>query len=110
MLYRPRSSRATVAKKSIVIDLKTDAGKSVLKDLIFDTDVLVQNFRPGAVERLGFGEVHRAVPAAQFDVTPSSIAGPAQKLGECSLEVLLGLGYEQEKCDELLKPKVVSTA
>ncbi|MFT5097960.1 MAG: crotonobetainyl-CoA:carnitine CoA-transferase CaiB-like acyl-CoA transferase [Candidatus Azotimanducaceae bacterium] len=43
-------------KKSIVIDLKTDAGKNVLKDLILGTDILVQNFRPGAMSRMGFGE------------------------------------------------------
>jgi len=43
-------------KKSIVINLKSDAGKKVLTDLIRETDVLVQNFRPGAMERMGFGE------------------------------------------------------
>jgi len=43
-------------KKSIVIDLKTDAGKRVLTDLIREADVLVQNFRPGAIARMGFGE------------------------------------------------------
>jgi crotonobetainyl-CoA:carnitine CoA-transferase CaiB-like acyl-CoA transferase len=42
-------------KKSIVIDLKQDAGRRVLGDLIRDTDVLLQNFRPGAMERIGFG-------------------------------------------------------
>jgi crotonobetainyl-CoA:carnitine CoA-transferase CaiB-like acyl-CoA transferase len=43
-------------KKSIVIDLKADAGKRVLTDLVRDADVLVQNFRPGAIARMGFGE------------------------------------------------------
>ena len=43
-------------KKSIAIDLKAEAGKGVLTDLIRDTDVLIQNFRPGAMERMGFGE------------------------------------------------------
>ena len=43
-------------KKSIAIDLKSAEGKSVLTDLIRDTDVLIQNFRPGAMERMGFGE------------------------------------------------------
>ena len=58
----------------------------------------------------GFGEVRQAVPAARFDITPSNIAGPAPKLGEHSLEVLLELGYEQEKCDDLVKSKAVITA
>ncbi len=43
-------------KRSIVLDLKADAGKSVLEDLIREADVLIQNFRPGAMARMGFGE------------------------------------------------------
>ena len=43
-------------KRSLALDLKSDAGKAVLADLVRETDVLVQNFRPGAMERMGFGE------------------------------------------------------
>ena len=43
-------------KRSIALDLKSPAGRDVLKDLIRGTDVLLQNFRPGAMERMGFGE------------------------------------------------------
>lgn len=43
-------------KKSLAIDLKSDAGKKVLWQLIETADVLLQNFRPGAIERMGFGE------------------------------------------------------
>ncbi len=43
-------------KRSIAIDLKSDEGKKVLWDLIGDTDVLIQNFRPGAIDRMGFAE------------------------------------------------------
>jgi crotonobetainyl-CoA:carnitine CoA-transferase CaiB-like acyl-CoA transferase len=43
-------------KKSLAIDLKCDAGKAVLWKLIDDADVLLQNFRPGAIERMGFSE------------------------------------------------------
>lgn len=43
-------------KKSLAIDLKSDAGKAVLWKLIDDADVLLQNFRPGAIERMGFAE------------------------------------------------------
>ena len=43
-------------KRSLALDLKSDAGKAVLADLARETDVLVQNFRPGAMERMGFGE------------------------------------------------------
>ena len=41
-------------KRSIVLDLKTPAGKEVLRDLIERTDVLMENFRPGILARLGF--------------------------------------------------------
>ena len=42
-------------KKSVAIDLKSADGQAVLKDLIRSADVLVENFRPGTLERLGFG-------------------------------------------------------
>lgn len=43
-------------KQSIAVDLKSDEGKQVLFDLVENADVLIQNFRPGAMERMGFGE------------------------------------------------------
>ena len=43
-------------KKSIALDLKNDAGKEVLWRLVESADVLVQNFRPGAMDRLGFSD------------------------------------------------------
>ena len=42
-------------KKSVAIDLKSEEGKRLLEDLIASADVLVENFRPGTLERLGFG-------------------------------------------------------
>jgi crotonobetainyl-CoA:carnitine CoA-transferase CaiB-like acyl-CoA transferase len=41
-------------KQSVAVDLKTDEGKQILRDLLRDADVLVENFRPGVMERLGF--------------------------------------------------------
>lgn len=43
-------------KRSIAINLKTEAGKKALAALIEGADVLLENFRPGVLERLGFGE------------------------------------------------------
>ncbi|MEJ8280045.1 CaiB/BaiF CoA transferase family protein [Pseudonocardia spirodelae] len=40
-------------KRSVALDLKTDAGRAVLDDLLDSADVLVTNMRPGALERLG---------------------------------------------------------
>jgi crotonobetainyl-CoA:carnitine CoA-transferase CaiB-like acyl-CoA transferase len=42
-------------KKSIVLDLKSEKGKEVLKKLIASADVMYDNFGPGAMDRLGFG-------------------------------------------------------
>ena len=42
-------------KRSVILDLKSAEGKSALDTLLQDADVLVQNFRPGVIERLGFG-------------------------------------------------------
>ena len=43
-------------KQSIAVDLKSDEGKKILFDLAESADVLLQNFRPGAMERMGFAE------------------------------------------------------
>jgi crotonobetainyl-CoA:carnitine CoA-transferase CaiB-like acyl-CoA transferase len=42
-------------KKSVAIDLKSSDGVALLSDLIRSSDVLVENFRPGTLDRLGFG-------------------------------------------------------
>jgi len=42
-------------KRSLSIDIKSDVGREVLAKLAAQADVLVQNFRPGTMERLGLG-------------------------------------------------------
>src|SRR6476660_6434625 len=42
-------------KKSLTVDLKSAAGKRLVLDLARKADVFVENFAPGAIERLGFG-------------------------------------------------------
>jgi crotonobetainyl-CoA:carnitine CoA-transferase CaiB-like acyl-CoA transferase len=42
-------------KRSVVIDLKSEAGKVQLLGLIDGADVLIENFRPGTLDRLGLG-------------------------------------------------------
>ena len=41
-------------KRSVTLDLKTDAGREAVWRLIERSDVVVSNFRPGVIERLGF--------------------------------------------------------
>jgi crotonobetainyl-CoA:carnitine CoA-transferase CaiB-like acyl-CoA transferase len=42
-------------KESITLDLKDDGDKAVLTELLRRADVLLENFRPGTLDRLGFG-------------------------------------------------------
>lgn len=60
-------------KRSVTFDLKSAEGLSVLKKLVENADVFVQNFRPGVVDRLGIG------PSALRTINPRliyvSIAG-----------------------------------
>lgn len=42
-------------KKSIVIDLKTDEGLALARDLAAKSDVVLENYRPGVMDRLGLG-------------------------------------------------------
>ncbi|SHI55917.1 Crotonobetainyl-CoA:carnitine CoA-transferase CaiB [Nocardiopsis flavescens] len=42
-------------KRSLTLDLKSDSGRRVMRSLLGGADVLLENFRPGVLERLGFG-------------------------------------------------------
>ena len=42
-------------KRSVAVDTKSDTGKEILKALVRRSDVLVENFRPGVMDRLGVG-------------------------------------------------------
>lgn len=42
-------------KRSLAIDIKSPQGKEIIYKLAKDADVLVENFRPGVMERLGYG-------------------------------------------------------
>jgi CoA:oxalate CoA-transferase len=63
-------------KKSMVLNLKMKEGKTILKQLIKKSDVLVENHRPGALKELGFGweEVHKMNPRLIY----ASISGFGQ--------------------------------
>ena len=42
-------------KRSITVNLKSEAGKEVFRRLVATADVVIENFRPGVMERLGLG-------------------------------------------------------
>ncbi|MCI5045206.1 MAG: CoA transferase [Aquisalinus sp.] len=43
-------------KQSLALDLKSEEGQAILMKLATEADVFVQNFRPGAIDRMGFAE------------------------------------------------------
>lgn len=63
-------------KTSVVLDLKSEAGRARLWDLLADADVLVEGFRPGVMARLGFG--YEAVAARHPGIVYCSISAFGQ--------------------------------
>jgi itaconate CoA-transferase len=77
------------SKESIVLDLKSESGLAVLRELVSRADVLVQNLAPGAVERLGLG------PDEALALNPKLIHASISGYGR-------GGSYEQKKAYDLL--------
>ena len=89
-------------KRSVTINLKDERGKNILRELIKQGDVFVENFGPGAIERLGFGfdvvkELNPRIIYAQikgfsagspyekfpaFDMTAQAVGGSLSVTGE----------------------------
>lgn len=64
-------------KKSVTIDLKNPEGKALFRDLLASADVLVENNRPGVMDRLGFG--YAAAKAISPSIVYCSISGFGQE-------------------------------
>ncbi len=60
-------------KRSIAVDVHTGEGRDIVRRLARDADVVVQNFRPGVVERLGLG--YDDLRAERADVVYASLSG-----------------------------------
>ena len=70
---------ANRGKRSIVVDLRNADGLAIIRDLIAEADVLVQNFRPGVAERLGvaYDDVRSIRPDIVYaDLTGFGPGGP----------------------------------
>ncbi|HUR81856.1 MAG TPA: CoA transferase [Thermoanaerobaculia bacterium] len=63
-------------KESLTLDLKHDSAKGILESLLREADVLVENFRPGTMERLGLG--YEALSARHPALVYCSISGFGQ--------------------------------
>lgn len=60
-------------KRSLTLNLKHEEGRRILRRLVDDADVLVENFRPGALDRLGFS--YEAVRARNRGLVYASVSG-----------------------------------
>ncbi|GHJ38698.1 CaiB/BaiF CoA-transferase family protein [Streptomyces sp. TS71-3] len=83
-------------KKSVAVDLKDPAGRAVARRLIDTADVLVENFRPGVMDRLGLGydEVAVGNPALVYcSITGFGGTGPLanRAANDLSVQALSGL-------------------
>lgn len=92
-------------KRSIVLDAKSDEGADVLEAVIAEADVLVENMRPGAMERLGFEwERLRSVNPALVYCSIKGFAnhGPyaAWAAQDTVLQGITGMAYQVGSGDE----------
>ncbi len=100
-------------KRSITIDLKSEDGAALLKRLAATSDVFVQNFRPGVIERMGLGE--DAIRAAAPDIVYVSISGfgetgpyAGKPVYDPLIQALSGLASVQGGSDDA-RPRLVRT-
>ncbi len=100
-------------KRNIVIDLKQPAGRELLLELVRDADVVVQNFRPGALERLGVGW------SVLSEINPNLIMcsvsgfgsdGPYSHRPAFDPIVQSVAGYPSVQVDDEGRPNLVATA
>ena len=90
-------------KKSLSMDLRTEDGKEVLRELVRVSDVILQNFRPGTIETMGFGyDVLKLLNPRIIMVNASAYGqfGPYSEkigygpVGECISGVTMTIGEE----------------
>jgi len=84
-------------KKSISLDLKSPKGKQILLKILKDVDVLIENFGPGTVERLGVGyaDCQKINPKLIYCSLKGFMPGPYEKrpaLDEV-VQMMGGLAY-----------------
>jgi crotonobetainyl-CoA:carnitine CoA-transferase CaiB-like acyl-CoA transferase len=81
---------ANRGKKSIAIDLKSDEGRRLGFELATRCDVVVENFRPGVMDRLGLG--YEALAAAKPGIVLCSVSGFGQSgslAGKAAVDVVV---------------------
>jgi crotonobetainyl-CoA:carnitine CoA-transferase CaiB-like acyl-CoA transferase len=84
-------------KKSFAVDLKSEAGREAVLKLIASADVLTENFRPGAMDKLGFGyeALRRLKPELIYCSLKGFLAGPYENRAglDETAQMMGGLAY-----------------
>ena len=101
------------SKRSLCVDLKTAEGLAIVRKLAETADVLVQNFRPGAIERMGLGEdiVRELKPDIVFvSISGFGESGPYahQRVYDSVIQALCGL-CDIQTDNETGRPHMVRT-
>ena len=101
------------SKRSLTLNLKDDKGVDILKNLIKEADVFVQNFRPGVADRMGLGEKELRKIAPQLiyvSISGFGENGPysGQRVYDPIIQALSGLA-DIQRDKETKIPKMVRT-
>ena len=101
------------SKRSVTINLKSDAGRDLMKRLVAEADVFVQNFRPGVIERLGLGyDVLSKVAPSLIYVSISGFGEKGEYAGRPTYDPIIqaftGLTTVQAGSDEE-RPRLIRT-
>lgn len=67
-------------KKSICVDLKSNEGQAIVRKLLAGADVMIENFRNGALDKIGLGqaEVQKLNPQIIYQSSKGFLSGPYQ--------------------------------
>jgi len=109
----PAFVTANRGKRSICVDLKEASGVDLVKRLVGEADVFIQNFRPGAIERMGLGyDVLSELNSSLLYVSVSGFGeeGPYshKRVYDPVIQALTGLPDTQADSAEA-RPKMVRT-
>ncbi len=84
-------------KKSLAVNLKADEGKKIVMDLVRGADVVVENFGPGTMDRLGYGYdvLKEITPDIIYCSMKGFLSGPYEKRAAMDevVQMMSGLAY-----------------
>ena len=82
-----------LGKRSIAIDLNSEQGSAVARDLIARADVVIENFRPGVLDRLGLG--YEQLSADHPELIFTSISGFGQEGSQADRRAFGSTGHAE---------------